>query len=69
MNEVPEDPTVTSAEKALARFRRQNEKAWQHILSLSDVLDKEFVELSLAREESGGCDPYDTSTRLRSLGA
>ncbi len=69
MKETPENTDARGADDALKIFRRQNEEAWRHILSMSDVLNKDFVELSLAGEENAGCDPYDSSVRLRRLSA
>lgn len=69
MKEMPEKAPTSNADQALETFRLQNEKAWRHILGMSDVLDRNFVELSLAGEENAGCDPYDTSVRLRRLSA
>lgn len=69
MNVQPEKPVESNQEDILVRFRRQNEKAWRQILSMTDVLDKQFVELSLAGDDLEGCDPYDSSTRLRRLSA
>ncbi len=69
MKEVPKKATNSRADETLAKFRRQNERAWKHILGMSDVLDKEFVELSLAGEDNDGFDPYDSSVRLRRLSA
>ena len=56
-------------EEVLANYRRRNEAGWKRILSMTDVLDKAFVELSLAGEADNGCNPYDTSTSLRQITA
>ena len=69
MKEFPKTASKSPADETLAKFRRQNERAWKHILGMSDVLDKDFVELSLAGEENDGFDPYDSSVRLRRLSA
>ncbi len=48
-------------EEVLVRYRQRNEEGWKRILSMTDVLDKAFVELSLAGEDHKGFNPYDSS--------
>lgn len=52
--------------EVLSQYRKRSEEGWKQILSMTDVLDKAFVELSLEQEEEK-CDPYDTSSRLRKI--
>ena len=56
-------------EDVLVRYRRRSEEGWKRILGMTDVLDKAFVELSLANEDHDQFNPYDTSARLRKLTA
>ncbi len=69
MSAVARKQTDYIPQEVLANYRRRNEMGWKRILSMTDVLDKAFVELSLAGEDNAGCNPYDTSTRLPRLSA
>ena len=66
-----ENPTSTTTdfipEEVLSRYRRRSEQGWRQIMTMTDVLDKAFVELSIASEDEDAFNPYDTSARLKKL--
>ncbi|NNF52766.1 MAG: hypothetical protein HKN59_10050 [Gammaproteobacteria bacterium] len=54
-------------EEVLTRYRHRSEDGWRQILGMTDVLDKAFVELSIAGDDEETFNPYDTSSNLKKL--